>query len=716
MQVYQEKKDYPLAAKEFRDFVSRYPKSEHAPKALYNALLIADKADELDVEIAAGEQLMAQYPKADRTIVRLTVPLLATACERAARYPEAIKWYEQAQSRWPADGKAPDWLFNAAVWREGMGDDAGALADWHKYLERYGTRPDAARIAFNAGLIVERQKDYRKINETWSRFQRQWSKAATPGQLLLAHYRRGLALRELHSPEAAAVMSDVAQRFARLPSADKASPQVLDAAAHARFLGVEPIFNDFMTIHFKRTRQSELVNVLKVKNARMNRLLAQYGEVIGIGSPKWSEAAFERLGEAYRNFNKGLLDAPTPRGLDPEQQELYRSTLESQALPLEDKATGMFTRSIEVSQKSGVYFERATRRTARSPNRDPRERREVEGSEMRRLSLSLIVACACAHAPPPSAAVAPEARPGAPRLIDAPPAILHKEERNDKKAAQDFYRRALENQPSQVGAALNLARLYQEEEKPGDAEKVLEAALGKEPWQPQLLNALSSVLRAGKKLDEAEAAARQVLARHPKDADAYRNLAAIEADRGHVRLAETALNNARKLDDKDAGILNSLGLLAMKRDDVAAARAYFEQAAQIDPGFAPAFANLGALALSYRDYPAAERACGKAVQLDGTRWEAHLAHGWALEGLRKAKEARAEFEAALALKPGQEDALYGKALALKAENDLPAALQAFKEYVENPKAAHLSEAKAQIAAIDLRLKNALPPGGQASLR
>jgi hypothetical protein len=79
--------------------------------------------------------------------------------------------------------------------------------------------------------------------------------------------------------------------------------------------------------------------------------------VIGIGSPKWSEAAFDRIGEAYRNFNKGLLDAPTPRGLDPEQQELYRSTLESQALPLEDKATEAFAKAVGVAQKSAVYSE-----------------------------------------------------------------------------------------------------------------------------------------------------------------------------------------------------------------------------------------------------------------------------------------------------------------------------------------------------------------------
>ena len=366
---------------------------------------------------------------------------------------------------------------------------------------------------------------------------------------------------------------------------------------------------------------------------------------------------------------------------------------------------------------------------------------------MRNLLTLLVISAACAHQVPVKqapVAAAPAVKAPPPRLIDVPPAILYKEsrelmaqgnwdaakaridaylarepksaaalfdagwvseKRGDAKAAADYYKRAVESEPAHVGAALNLTRLLKD--KPAEAEKVLRAALSKRADDPRLLNAFASVLRVEKKLDEADAAVRQVLVRHPADADAYRNLAAIEADRGHVRLAESALNNARKLDDKDAGILNSLGLLAMRRDDVTAARAYFEQATQLDASFAPAWANLGAIALQYRDYAAAEQAYGKAVQLDANKWDTRLAHGWALEGLRKPKDARAEYEKVLALKPGQEDALYGKALALKAENDLPAAMQVFKEYVANGKATHVKEAQNQIAAIDLRLKN--PP-------
>ena len=363
-----------------------------------------------------------------------------------------------------------------------------------------------------------------------------------------------------------------------------------------------------------------------------------------------------------------------------------------------------------------------------------------------------VAAVACAHAPPPKpVAVARPVGPApdAPRLIDLPPAILYKEsrelmaqgkyadaekrvqaylqkepksaaalfdagwlaeKRGDTKAAQDFYQRALASEPSHTGAALNLARLKRD--KPAEVETTLRAALKAKQGDPdpQLLDAVAAAQRAQGKLDDAEQSVRQVLERHPRDADAYRNLAAIEADRGHVRLAESALNNARKLDDKDAGILNSLGLLALRRDDLAAARGYFEQATQLDASFAPAWANLGALALSYRDYAAAEQAYAKATQLDATRWDTHLAHGWALEGLKKSKDARAEYEKVLAMKPAQEDALYGRAVALKAEGDLPGALQAFKEYAANSKATHVKEAQTQIASIDMRLKN--PPAAQ----
>ena len=359
----------------------------------------------------------------------------------------------------------------------------------------------------------------------------------------------------------------------------------------------------------------------------------------------------------------------------------------------------------------------------------------------RTLALLTILACACAHEavkPAPPRLAAPAVPP---KMVELPPAIVYKEarelmemgrwndaqaklqaylakepnnaaalfdaawvaeRRGDKAAAEELYRRARANDPQHAGAALNLARLLEEKGELAEAEQVCRGS-----DDARVLDALAAILREEHKADEAESVVRRVLMRHPRDADAYRNLAAIEAERGHLRRADSALNDAHKLDDKNAGILNSLGLLALRREEVAAARGYFEQATNLDPGLAVAWANLGAVALSYRDYAVAEQAYAKALELDGLRWETHLAHAWALEGLKKPKEARGEYEKVLALKPGEEDALYGRAVALKAEGDLTGAIEAFKAYVLIPKAARAKEAQNQIAALDLRLKN--PP-------
>ena len=399
LEIYEKRNDPVLAAKEFADFVARYPRSEYAPAALNDSVVIAEKADQLDLVIAAAEQLLNEYPGAPEALQKPATLSLAGAYERSARFADAVRWYERYAARWPTDAKAPDQLFNAALWREGLGDDAGALADWRRYLERYRTRPDAARIAFNIGLLHERQKEWKKAAEQWREFQRGYARSAPPGQLLLARYKEGLARRQVNrkDPGAAAAFAEVAQRLTRLPPAERTSA-VIDAAAHARFLLVEPAFEQFESVRFTTARQAELIAALKTKNARMAKLLAAYTEVIAVGSPAWSQAALTRLGEAYRDFNKGLLQAPTPRGLDAEQRELYRTTLENQALPLEDKAVEAFRKAIETSGRTGAYSEWTLRAQDRL-----REYRPDEVADRRRPAL-LSSAAAKAIAPEPLSA------------------------------------------------------------------------------------------------------------------------------------------------------------------------------------------------------------------------------------------------------------------------------------------------------------------------
>ncbi len=356
MDIYENQKNYELAAKEFKDFVTAYPKSEHATIALNNGILIAEKADQLDLVIATAEQLLHDYPKTEESIIKPAMRSLAVAYEKAARYPEAVAAYLAYADKYPTDEKTPDYVFNAALWKEGLGDDTGAVALWQRYVKAFPTRPDVPKIAFNIGLIWQRQKEWKKVADTWAAYQRDYAKTAQPGQLFLARYNEAQALHELRKedPNVGVIYAELLRRYATLPEAEKLPP-VIDAAAHARFALLEPAFNEFQAYHLNYTRQSDLVYALKVKSGKMAKLTDAYTDLIKYGSPLYSEAALCRLGQAYGNFNRKLLDAPMPRGLTPDQEDLYRTTLENQALPLEDKAVEAYEKAVASSSKTGVY-------------------------------------------------------------------------------------------------------------------------------------------------------------------------------------------------------------------------------------------------------------------------------------------------------------------------------------------------------------------------
>src|SRR5207248_7775116 len=292
-----------------------------------------------------------------------------------------------------------------------------------------------------------------------------------------------------------------------------------------------------------------------------------------------------------------------PRGLEAEEQALYRQALASKALPLEDKAVEAFRKAIEAGERSGVYTEWAIAAQDALRELQPgtyQDRRNTPylGGDTRK-------------APP--VAESAFAGPVAATLDGAPAACLH--------------------EPSPAVCA---------------------AALDAHPDDPRLLDALAEAQRASGKLAEAEGTLRKMFLRG--DRVAPKEAARLAADRGRLRLAESLHARARAEDASDPALPNEQGILAAQRGDAAGARAFFLQATALDPAFAPAWANLGALLLSYRDYRGAQDAFAKAVELDPDRPESHLGFAWALEGGRKVGPARAEFEEVLRLRPGEIDA------------------------------------------------------------
>lgn len=380
-EINDEKKDYPQAARLFRDFVTEFPKSRYSPIGLYNAFVIYQRAKELDTAIAMGEQLLADYGKdcdsdemrtlpgsGDKRppILPLLVFDLGKAYEQIADFATAARYYEKFAADFPADDRAADSQFNAGLWYQGLGEAEKAITAFEKYIKVYDAKkPDertrlklvpAASVAFQIALIHEGRKDWKKTLDQLDRYLKVYPSEA-PWKRQSARYKKFLAYRELADAKLQAQIADqiveAAEKELKEEDAKKDSSKL--AIAHVRFYKLEPRFEEYTKLRFDSPRT--LAADLKKKIDAMGAMKAAYEKVVGEGNGDWAIASLVRMAMLPKLFAKSLLEAPIPKGLDEEQQELYRATLEEKALEFEEPAISALELALSKSFELTVYNE-----------------------------------------------------------------------------------------------------------------------------------------------------------------------------------------------------------------------------------------------------------------------------------------------------------------------------------------------------------------------
>jgi hypothetical protein len=391
--VYRQEKNPKKAAELFLEFVTEFPKSENADRALTYAMIIFQEAAELDRGVQAGERVLAEYPNSVFDLkVRYT---LAGFYEKMAEFKKAAEAYEafvaaydaavdtkkpskgsakkgapqaapkvaqhsaeREQILKDAEGWVADALFNAGVWWEGVGESQKAIASYQAYISRFRDRKDVPQIAFNIALVHEKDGKWSEAARAFASFSEAYGRDArtNPGQIYLAKYRELMAYRQLKSwKDMERLQGELVRGWAKLPDEGKQNVQLLDAYAHARFMGLEALWKHYQDIKF--TRVSTIRRDLAAKQREIQRVEKEYAAVLAIGSGEWGIAALTRIGLAYSDFARNILESPDPKGLDEEQTAMYRGELENLALPLEDKSTEALEKALDKAYELSIYNE-----------------------------------------------------------------------------------------------------------------------------------------------------------------------------------------------------------------------------------------------------------------------------------------------------------------------------------------------------------------------
>jgi hypothetical protein len=83
--------------------------------------------------------------------------------------------------------------------------------------------------------------------------------------------------------------------------------------------------------------------------------LCPFIDVVSFNDPEWATASLYRIGEAYERFSKALRDTPTPPGLNPEEQQVYRDELEKVVVVVEEKAVDAYKGGYQKALQLNVY-------------------------------------------------------------------------------------------------------------------------------------------------------------------------------------------------------------------------------------------------------------------------------------------------------------------------------------------------------------------------
>ncbi len=419
--IYKKEKNPAKAAEEFLKFVAEFPQSQNADRALTYSMIIFQDANQLDRGITTGERVLKEYPgtafelKTRYTLANFYEKIadfqksadmyesfiaaydeaagakavgfenlkeLRKAQEKAAKdaakgkkgaaaaVAKAEKKKDAVKSTRVVDPKekeellkeAEKWVadaqFNAGLWWEGLGKSDKAIAAYTLYLNRFKEKKDVPEIAYNIGLIHEKDKKWAEAAKTFEQWSTTYAKdnRATPAQHYLSKYRQYLDHKQLkNAREVAALQEELLKAYSKLPDDAKKDDRVLNAFANARFASLEPMWAGYTDIKFVKV--ATIKKDLAAKLKKIQEVEKSYTDVLAIGAGEYGIAALTRIGLAYADFAQNLIDSPDPRGLDEEQLSMYRSELENRAFPLEEKAIEALEKALNKSYELSIYNE-----------------------------------------------------------------------------------------------------------------------------------------------------------------------------------------------------------------------------------------------------------------------------------------------------------------------------------------------------------------------
>ena len=343
-------KKHTQAAKCFLDFSARYPTSEHADKALYNAAIHYEEAKETAKAIQLHQRISHHYP--DSRLAAESAFIVAMALANKGSDKEAAEAFERFATRHRTHPEASSALLNAIALRGKLGDKAAAIEDCALFTKLYPRSERAPDIALHLGKLYGEAGRPDDAVRTYTAFLKMHGRRA-PALNVVAHAAIGRALWDKgRHKKATEAYEQALKTYHRLRNQDDPH-KAQDAAGEAQFM-----LADAMSRRIPKLKGalpiSKLSQALTARIEALTEVERAYQKAIEVKSPAWSTAALSRLGDLYMDFAEEIRRIPPPKGLDGAQRDAFTGALEDHIRPIEDKALQAYSMCSKIADQTGI--------------------------------------------------------------------------------------------------------------------------------------------------------------------------------------------------------------------------------------------------------------------------------------------------------------------------------------------------------------------------
>lgn len=339
--------DFALAENFYTELIELgEPNQEQLVAVVFKQAEQAEQNADLLNAILHFERLVAMDP---RSSLSLDIAYdLVSLYERTSQLDKAVAQLEQFRVQYPrqqiaADSEVAKRIINL---RETLGDLDGAAAELVTLSQR--STGESARVArYRAAELYLQLDDLPNAIEHFRFYAHNFLEPAGI-RMEAMHHMDQLYQRTEESGKRKFWLRKKRDLYRDLSQAEQ-SDRVKYLAAEAIYILSEPTFEAYKSSPLKHP----LARSLKKKQQLLTQSLKNYQAVIEVGAYEFTALSQFRMAEHYELLATDLMAAPTPKNLNPLEQEQYQFLLEEQAFPFEEKAIALHERNLELGWEFG---------------------------------------------------------------------------------------------------------------------------------------------------------------------------------------------------------------------------------------------------------------------------------------------------------------------------------------------------------------------------